>query len=443
MGEILLLGRDKVASIRVLGGGKLGEKSVNLFRKERVLEDCGFLFPRRNLVIASDLLLDGLAYAGHKDGWEAASMPQSEEFRRRFCAWMIGEVWPAAEDTFNGRAFYVRSDTIGDALGRDAYVSVPFVKNHINYRCEQDRARALSGRTLDVARSYFDEVGVKFRQRCGLPPEGINVFYSQFIGRVGNFILGGRKEKALAPFISAVVKTRLVSGSSEGVIRFEYGLGSGALRGKTIIVGQRGVQTVLGRRKVEGIDTSSSNANPEIIALPNAEHMTIDNSNWVVVAELMNSAYHIRNMEAEAASMLEWLAHNCARFEKLNGGPLYLELIGSSFKKNDPAAERKLRWFVVQAADYQPSEPIGLEPGIGCFISNADFSGHGVVRGERPVFVFGPDAFIGGDGMERLKRINEEARGYVVILPQAALTGVNLSDMSASHLSNASAVVEY
>ncbi len=96
MGEILLLGRDKVASIRVLGGGKLGEKSVNLFRKERVLEDCGFLFPRRNLVIASDLLLDGLAYAGHKDGWEAASMPQSEEFRRRFCAWMIGEVWPAA-----------------------------------------------------------------------------------------------------------------------------------------------------------------------------------------------------------------------------------------------------------------------------------------------------------------------------------------------------------
>lgn len=439
------LSKDGVATIRVMGNGRLGGKSANLVGKAPMLEECGFLFPRRNLNVSSDVLLEGMVKCGLKDGWNAGLEERSKpEFVRAFCAWAAESIWPTATAVFDGRTFYVRSDAPMDSLGRGVYESEPFI-NSKGYPTEIGRAEAFARRMYNVLMSYFGYAAAEFRKGSSVPEEGMNIQLSQFIGRFGNLYFDGNNEPALAPFLSAVVKTSRFHGGGGGLVRFEYGMGSGALKGRSILIGQDGkVSTVAGKEIVKGIDASIWKSRSEILLADRNEVVELPGSNGAALSMFMKSAYpEIRQgIEKEAQQLLWWLAENNSRIEAMNGGvPLYLELVSSSYRK-----QGEMRWFVVQDADYAPMESMPAPPENPAFVSCSDFSGHGQISGRRKLFVFAPDACNGDGWLRGLEEINLRNEGHIVAIPQAALSGLNLAAMtevSARYLSKAAVVLEY
>ena len=374
---------DGVAAIHVLGEGPLGAKSMNLHNKRKVLDACSFLFPRRNLVITQELLVDALVNSGLSSGWSSGALPSRVDFaniRRNFIDWAKRVIWPVVEELFEGRAFYVRSDAPGDSLGRGVYSSQPFVNNHVT-RESSCKAECFASILFTVTTSYFNEAAIRFRERFGITEKGINVLCSQFIGRPGDFLMGGEHKTALAPFLSAVVKTTLVAGTREGLIRFEYGLGSGALVGRTILVHDDKAETLSTNRKMSGVVADIHHSSAEVIVLPSTSIERVDSSNYTVLELLMLSAYPkiAHSVEEHAVRMLELLAGNLLNYQKNNDGiPLYLELVSSSFRR------APTYWFAVQVSDYEPMNSLPPPPEEVDFTSNKDFCGHGMVNGRNP-----------------------------------------------------------
>jgi hypothetical protein len=293
--------------------------------------------------------------------------------------------------------------------------------------------------------SYFNEAAIRFRERFGISEKGINVFCSQFIGRLGKFLLGGEQRQALAPFLSAVVKTTLVSGTREGLIRFEYGLGSGALVGRTILVHDTHAETLSGKHRLCGVHADLMHTGAEVLVLPHAAVEKIEPSNSSVLNILLASAYpKIMGPVAEAARrMLELLVSEIHRYQELNHGPLYLELVSSSFRSTP------IFWFVVQASDFTPMNPIPRPPGDVDFSSNKDFCGHGMIQGKKNVYIFGETLFNVQDvnkpsqGMLILEDLTKRDSDFVVIVPQQALSGTNLTSVNNRHYLSAAVVIEY
>ncbi|GEM_PF-3075321 len=440
------LSKDGVATIHVIGSGRLGGKSANLVHKAPMLEECGFLFPRRNLGISSDVLLEGMMKSGLKDGWNAQPQERAkQEFKQAFGIWAVQSVWPVAKAIFEGRSFYIRSDAPLDSLGRGVYDSEPFLNNSRSCPNENDRAEIFARGLYNVVMSYFGDAAAEFRKRSGALEEGMNVQLSQFIGRFGDLNFEGRVQPALAPFLSAVVKTSRFGGKGGGLVRFEYGMGSGALKGRSILLGQNGeTSTIVGKNIVKGIDTCPWNSRSEIMLEDRNVVVELPGSNRAALSMFMKSAYPEikQDIDKEAQRLLWWLAENNSKIEEKNGGiPLYLELVSSSYKK-----EGTIRWFVVQDADYTPMENMPALPERPTFVSGSDFSGHGQISGKRKLFVFGPDACGGEKWLLNLEEINSQNEGYAVAIPQSALSGFNLTaltNMSARYFSNAAAVLEY
>lgn len=446
--RIYPLSPDGVAAIHVVGKSPLGAKSLNLHGKRDILDRCGFLFPRRNLVVTQDVLVDALVDSGLSGGWNTNNKLDRRDYqsvRRKFMDWAKKTIWPILEELFVGRAFYIRSDAPGDSLGRGVYSSEPFVNSHVN-RDYEARAESFASLFFAVTMSHFNEAAIRFRKRFNIHEDGINVLCSQFIGRPGDFLLGGNRKRALAPFLSAVVKTTLVAGTKEGLIRFEYGLGSGALVGRTILVHGSETETMSGKRKMNGVVTDLHHATPEVVVLPDTTLESVDPSNYAVMEMLMNSAYPKieTSVEENATRMLEYLATNLQEYQRLNGNiPLYLELVSSSFRR------APTHWFAVQASDYEPINPLPAPPETIDFSSNKDFCGHGLVQGRKRIYLFGKDTFNverfdqPSNGKTMLKQLNETCSDFVTILPQQALTGTNLTSMDDTHFLCAAAVIEY
>ncbi len=435
------LSQDGVAAIRVLGDGRLGKKCANLLKKRKILDRCGFLFPRRNLVVTSDVILDTLRNSGLREGWDAKDI----DFKKRdaifpnFEEWAVREVWPLVRKVFEHRALYIRSDTSWDSLGRGVYDSVPFANAYGSHLDDAANARIFSKGFFQVVMSYFDETAAHISRKLGVKDKGINVFFSQFIGRDGEFLLHGNRKRALVPFLSAVVKTTVVQGKREALVRFEYGLGSGALVGRTMIIGENGVTTLSKKQRKDGIQPDVMNAAPEVIVLPDVRVENVDGSNWSVIEVLLKSAYPQINKDvtSEACKLLGEIVQNIGHYEKENGDmPLYLELVSSSFQDS-------IKWFAVQAGDFKPVNPLPPPGNNMDFTSNKDFSGHGIVKGRKKLFIFGADAFSTGKGVRVLEDINKNNNDFIVVIPQHALTGNNLVSLSARHFYRASAVLEY
>jgi hypothetical protein len=435
------LSPDGVAAIRVIGEGKLGKKCANLLEKRETLDRCGFLFPRRNLVVTSDVVLDTLRKSGLDEGWDAGDigLREKKEIFSKFRTWAVSEIWPLVKEIFEHRAMYIRSDTSWDSLGRGVYDSVPFANGYGSSSDDAKRAEAFSRGFFQVVMSYFDETAAHVSRKLGITDKGINVFFSQFIGRDGEFPLHGWSRRALVPFISAVVKTTIVSGKRESLVRFEYGLGSGALVGRTMIIGEDSTTTLSKKQRKEGIHPDLINASPEVIVLPDVRVENVDGSNWAVIDMLMKSAYpQISGSTVNGArTLLSEIVENVGHYEAENSGiPLYLELVSSSFRDS-------IRWFAVQAGDFEPVNPLPPPEADADFTSNKDFSGHGIVKGRKKLFIFGKDSFSTNSGMRFLEEINNTNDDFIVILPQHVFTGNNLVSLDARHFFRARAILEY
>ncbi len=436
------LGGRKVAKITLLGTGTLAPKTANLIKRSEMLEDSGLLFPRRNLVISSNILEEGVMVTGAREGWNADRLRYDGGIREAFGQWSDKNIWPLVEDVFRGRHIYIRSDAFGDSLGRGAYVSLPFANTQGKYESEQGRRRSFSNRLLEVVRSYFSDTAKAFRRVSGTTTPGITALLSQFIGQPSTTKINGTR--ILMPFMSAVVKSTMFQGSpGKGLIRFEYGMGKGAISGRTVLLDNgRATETIVGRKKMPGIYCSWVGSNVTVFDLNHSRDTVFDDTKWAVMNSVLSGAYPIekdKGIEGHAKELLSWLAGNVPKLEQRNGGPLYLELVSSSFRN-------RLKWFVVQNADYPPMHQISSPPKYTQFYSNADFYGHGEVKGDKKIFVFSREAFRKDnlkETMERLSQINKNHIDFVLVLPQEALTGTNLTDLSGTCFSNAAAVVEY
>lgn len=102
-----------------------------------------------------------------------------------------------------------------------------------------------------------------------------------------------------------------------------------------------------------------------------------------------------------------------------------------------------MRWFVVQSADFIPQHVLPAPPENADFVSQADFCGHGLVEGRKQIYIFRADCFKNKSGIEVLRNINEREHDFVIFVPQQALTGLNLIELSGTFFSNAAAVIEY
>lgn len=436
------LGPEGIAKITFMGTGILAPKSENIIRKSKMLERLGFIFPRRNLVISSNVLAEGIVASGSKEMWKAGRMRNDGVSREAFKQWSDRNVWPVVEGVFEGRHLYVRSDAFGDSLGRGAYESVPFPNRQGEFSDEDERKRAFSNALFQVLRSYFSDTANAFRKAGGIVAEGMNILLSQFVGEPSSQRFNDKR--ILMPFMGAVVKTSLFSQRpGKGLVRFEYGMGKGAISGRSILVDNgRATQTIVGRSRKEGVYCSWIGTKVTGLDLKVSNEIELDDTKWAVLNSILSGAYPTergKGIEQHAKELLTWLAERLPKLQEKNGGPLYLELISSSF-------QNRLRWFVVQAADYPPMHEIPEPPKYTQFYSNTDFSGHGEVKGERKVFLFQRDAFEGESTkktLEKLSRINDLNQEFVLILPQEALSGMNLVEMSGTYFSNAAAVIEY
>ncbi len=423
-----------IANITVFGTGPEGKKSGDIIRKSKMLEKVGLLFPRRNLVLKADVLAEGIASTGSREGWKGNSLPEGELSREAFDKWCKKEIWPLVENTFEGRAIYVRSDAPGDSLGRGVYDSVPFPNREGIRKDQSTRPEEFSRRLFQVIKSYFSDTAKAFSEACGDVRSGMSVFLSQFVGQPA------KNRGVLMPFMSGVIKSTLFKGTpGNGIVRFEYGMGKGALSGRTIIV-ENGVpiETIFEKKRAKGVYCSWVGTNVTGFNLTLSEEIKLDDSKWALLSNILSEAYPLagKSVDTHGKSLLKWLIKNIPKIENENGGPIYLELVCSSFKN-------RLRWFVVQVADYPPMHQIPPSPKDVQFVSNSDFYGHGEVKRTKTIYLFSREAFKSKTAMEQMAEINREKKDFVFVLPQDALTGTNLTSLSGTYFSNASAVLEY
>ncbi|MFH0817548.1 MAG: hypothetical protein V1909_02830 [Candidatus Micrarchaeota archaeon] len=428
------LGDTGIAKITVLGTGVSGSKSGNIISKSGMLERNGLIFPRRNLVIRADVLEEGIFAAGEKKGWNANFITEGDSSRKAFGEWSSHEIWPIAEGIFDGRPFYIRSDAFGDSLGRGAYESVPFANAYREEKSKESLKVGFSSGLFEVIKSYFSDTAKAFRSATRVNQPGMCVFLSQFIGQPAT------RNKLLMPFLSAVVKTTLFQEQpGKGIVRFEYGMGKGALSGRSIIVENGNpIETVVNKTREKGIYCSWQGSRITAFSLEHSIDMEYDDSKWTYLCSVLAGAYPLAGkwVDDQGKELLSWLVNILPKLERENGAPLYLELVSSSF-------QNRLRWFVVQAADYPPMHAMPPPPKAVQFISNTDFYGHGEVNGEKEIFAFSREAFTNGKAKEELTAINASHKDFVVVLPQEALTGTNLTSLSGKCFSNACAVLEY
>ncbi|MBI5228542.1 hypothetical protein HY991_00415 [Candidatus Micrarchaeota archaeon] len=443
------LSKDGVAAIKIIGEGPKGAKSFNLIRKAEILETLGFLFPRRNLVIKQSILLEGLRHAGLKHEWDNEPLPWDRRAREKFTLWAMDTFWPVVEKIFEGRAFFVRSNAPGDSLGRGVYSSVPFANLCRTYADDRLRKLGFANLLMHVVESYFSETAEKFRERAGFENSGINVMLCQFIGRVGAI---SEDERLLVPFMSAVVKSTLLhENPGDGLIRFEYGMGKGAISGRTLLYRERTdlpvdypgsdtleFETISGRGRVKRIDSSARNMNAITVDVGSETERIFGPEHEAIFGLVLRSAYPFieRQFIVEGYELLKWLANKIPVLEHANDGPIYLECVVSSFRD-------RLRWFVVQVSDFDPVHQLPNPPEKDVFISS-DFYGHGMLEnGRRNVFILGKEFVKNPDWKARLSEINKANKGFIVLIPQKALTGLDLTELSGGHFSNAGAVIEY
>ena len=153
---------------------------------------------------------------------------------------------------------------------------------------------------------------------------------------------------------------------------------------------------------------------------------------------VLRSAYPFmeRQFIVEGYELLKWLADKIPVLEHANDGPIYLECVVSSFRD-------RLRWFVVQVSDFDPRHQLPNPPEKDVFISS-DFYGHGMLEeARRKVFILGKEFVKNPDWKVRLSEINKANKGFIALIPQQALTGLDLTELSGGHFSNAGAVIEY
>ncbi len=428
------LGNTEIAKMTILGVGIGGSKSSNIIAKSPFLERNGFIFPRRNIIIKADVLEEGIISTGERKGWNAEAIPKGELSRKAFTQWSNREIWPLTEEIFGGRSLYIRSDAFGDALGREAYTSVPFANSLGNYKDPEHLKVSFANGLFEVVNSYFSDTAKAFRKAAGILQPGMCVFLSQFIGQPSH------GWNVLMPFMSAVVKTTLFEGQpGKGVVRFEYGMGKGALTGRSIVVEKgRPIETISGKKRWGGIYCSWQGARITGFSLSHRNEVEYEDSKWTALHSAFSEAYPLagRSMDTHGKELLGWLVKSLPKLEHENGSSLYLELVSSSF-------QNRLRWFVVQVADYPTMNEIPAPPKDAQFVSNLDFYGHGEIKGKKEVFVFSRESFSTGMARQQLSIINGIHKDFVVVLPQEALTGLNLVELSGSCFSNASAVLEY
>ncbi|MCX6777595.1 MAG: hypothetical protein NT157_01800, partial [Candidatus Micrarchaeota archaeon] len=261
------LGPEKVAKITVLGVGPWGAKSRNVLEKSNMLEGQGLIFPRRNLVIRSNVLEEGIIASGARQGWKSEELRHGGLSMTAFGAWCNETAWPLVETIFEGKPLYIRSDSHEDALGRGAYESIPFPNAYGKYTEPQMRAVVFSRELFRVVGSYFSDTAKAFRKTCGSVQQGMNVFISQFIG------MPSTEHGVIIPFMSAVVKSTLFEGKpGNGLVRFEYGMGKGALSGRSIIIENgAAVETIVGKTRKEGLYCSYEGTNAMAMDLAAAE----------------------------------------------------------------------------------------------------------------------------------------------------------------------------
>ncbi|MFH1448135.1 MAG: hypothetical protein ABIG39_04690 [Candidatus Micrarchaeota archaeon] len=436
------LGPEKVAKITFFGTGLLAPKTANIIKKADMFEESGLMFPRRNLVVSSNILEEGVIVSGSRKGWGAERLRHDGASKEAFGQWSDRIIWPLVEELFEGRHIYIRSDAFGDSLGRGVYESVPFANMQGRYGGDEERKRSFSNGLFGIIRSYFSDTAKAFREVSGVSIPGMTALLSQFIGEPSTSTFNDRR--ILMPFMSAIVKSTLFGGSpGKGLIRFEYGMGKGAISGRSILIDNgKAIETIVERSRKQGLYCSWIGSKVTGFDLGHSQDVVFDDTKWMVMSSILSGAYPMekgKGIEGHAKELLRWLVKMVPRLEDKNGGPIYLELISSSFRN-------KLKWFVVQNADYQPMHQIPPPPKDVQFVSNADFCGHGEVKGNKQIFVFSRESFEkhkANETMDKIAEINRTYQDFVVVLPQEALTGTNLTDLSGTHLSNASVVLEY